>query len=71
MSVDFFIMRPEEKLPALLYFLDNFVKKGKIIVFTATRYHVDYLLAVVGHFYENNCFGIYGKMDLDQRNDSL
>jgi superfamily II DNA/RNA helicase len=69
MRVDFFILRSEEKLPALLFLLEHIVKKGKIIVFASTRYHVDYLLAVMGEMYE--CYGIYGKMDLDQRNEAL
>ena len=62
MSLDFFIIRPDEKIPTLLYFLEHKLN-GKIIIFTATRYHVDYLVAVVGLYYE--CFGIYGKMNVE------
>ena len=48
MKIDFFVVRPEEKVAALLYFLSNVVKNDKVIVFVSTRFHVDYLLALVG-----------------------
>ena len=35
----------------------------------STKYHVDYLLALVGQVYE--CGGIYGKMDMEQRTTAL
>ena len=42
------MVRPEEKISALLYVLDKVVKKEKIIIFASTRFHVDYLLSIVG-----------------------
>jgi ATP-dependent RNA helicase DDX54/DBP10 len=53
----------------LLYLLAQIVKKEKAIIFVSTRFHVDYLLALVGELY--NCFGVYGKMDMDQRTYAL
>jgi len=53
----------------LLYLLANVVKKEKVIVFVSTRFHVDYLLALVGELY--SCFGVYGKMDMEQRSYAL
>ena len=48
MALDFFVVRPQEKVAALLFLLENVVRKKKVIVFVSTRFHVDYLLAVVG-----------------------
>ncbi len=53
----------------MLYLLAQIVKKEKAIIFVSTRFHVDYLLALVGELY--NCFGVYGKMDMDQRTYAL
>lgn len=53
----------------MLYLLANVVKKEKVIVFVSTRFHVDYLLALVGELY--SCFGVYGKMDMEQRSYAL
>ena len=47
MKIDFFVIRPEEKAATLLYLLANIIKKEKVIIFVSTRFHVDYLLALV------------------------
>jgi len=69
MKIDFFVVRPEEKMASLFYVLDKIVKKEKVIIFTSTRFHVDYLMSIVGDVYQ--CYGVYGKMDVDQRTSSL
>lgn len=69
MKIDFFILRPEEKIGALFYVLEKIVKKEKVIIFASTRFHVDYLMSIVSEVYE--CYGVYGKMDMDQRTSSL
>ena len=69
MKIDFFIVRTEEKAAALLYFLANVIKKDKVIVFVSTRFHVDYLLALMGDLH--NCYGVYGKMDMEMRTYAL
>jgi ATP-dependent RNA helicase DDX54/DBP10 len=69
MKIDFMIIRPEEKAALLLYLLANVIKKEKVIVFVSTRFHVDYLLALVGELY--SCYGVYGKMDMEQRSYAL
>lgn len=69
MTIDAFIMRPEDKTSALLYLLEKVIVNKKIIIFASTRYHVDYLMALVGSVYD--CDGIYGKMDMDMRTTSL
>lgn len=69
MKIDFFVVRPEEKVAALLYFLSNVVKNDKVIVFVSTRFHVDYLLALVGELH--TCYGVYGKMDMEMRTFAL
>lgn len=48
MKIDFFVIRQEEKAAALLYLLQNFIKKEKVIIFVSTRFHVDYLMALIG-----------------------
>jgi ATP-dependent RNA helicase DDX54/DBP10 len=45
------------------------VKNDKAIIFASTRFHVDYLLSIIGEIYE--CYGAYGKMDMEQRTYSL
>jgi superfamily II DNA/RNA helicase len=62
MKIDFFVIRPEEKAAILLYLLGSVIKKEKVIVFVSTRFHVDYLVALVGELYA--CYGVYGKMDM-------
>lgn len=53
----------------MLYTLEKIVKKDKVIIFASTRFHVDYLLAVLSELYE--CYGVYGKMDMEQRSYNL
>jgi ATP-dependent RNA helicase DDX54/DBP10 len=69
MKIDFFVIRPEEKAAILLYLLGSVIKKEKVIVFVSTRFHVDYLVALVGELYA--CYGVYGKMDMEQRTYAL
>lgn len=69
MKLDFFVVRPEEKISALLYTMEKIVKNDKAIIFASTRFHVDYLLSVLGELYE--CYGVYGKMDMEQRTYNL
>jgi superfamily II DNA/RNA helicase len=69
MKIDFLVVRPEEKAACLLYLIENVIKKEKVIVFVSTRFHVDYLLALLGGLYQ--CFGVYGKMDMEQRSYAL
>lgn len=69
MKLDFFIVRPEEKISALLYVVEKLVRKDKTIIFASTRFHVDYLLSILGELYE--CYGVYGKMDMEQRTYNL
>lgn len=69
MKIDFFVIRQEEKAAALLYLLQNFIKKEKVIVFVSTRFHVDYLMALIGQLHE--CYGVYGKMDMEMRTYAL
>jgi len=49
--------------------MEKIVKNDKAIIFASTRFHVDYLLAVLGELYE--CYGVYGKMDMEQRTYNL
>lgn len=51
MKLDFFVVRPEEKISALLYIIEKVIKKDKVIIFASTRFHVDYLLAMLGELY--------------------
>ena len=48
MILDAFIMRPIDKAGILLYLLENVVREQKVIIFAATRFHVDYLVSLVG-----------------------
>lgn len=48
MKIDFFVIRPEEKAAILLYLLHYVIKNQKVIIFVSTRFHVDYLMALVG-----------------------
>ena len=52
MTIDAFIVRPEDKVSALFFILEKIALHGKIIVFASTRYHVDYLVALVGSAFE-------------------
>ena len=49
--------------------MEHVVGKQKVIVFVSTRFHVDYLMSIVGEHYE--CQGVYGKMDMDQRTAAM
>lgn len=69
MKIDCLIVRSEEKAAMLLYLLAKVVGKQKVIVFVATRFHVDYLIALLSPLYA--AFGVYGKMDMDQRTSAL
>jgi ATP-dependent RNA helicase DDX54/DBP10 len=69
MTLDAFIVRSGDKIGALLYILEKMLPNEKVIVFASTRFHVDYLVALIGMVTE--CFGIYGKMDVDQRSYAL
>lgn len=69
MKIDFLVLRPDEKMAALFYVLSEIVKKEKVLVFVSTRFHVDYLVALVGEVHK--CIGIYGKMDMEERTSSL
>lgn len=69
MTIDAFVVRPEDKASALFFVLEKIASEGKIIVFVSTKYHVDYLVALVSQVYE--CGGIYGKMDMDLRTSAL
>jgi superfamily II DNA/RNA helicase len=51
MTIDAFIVRPEDKVSALFFILEKIAISGKVIVFVSTKYHVDYLIALVGHVY--------------------
>ena len=46
MSLDFYILRNEEKLSMLLYLLEQ-LQDQKVIVFASTRYQVDFLAALI------------------------
>jgi ATP-dependent RNA helicase DDX54/DBP10 len=63
------VIRPEEKAAILLYLLANVVKRDKAIVFVSTRFHVDYLLSLLGELHD--CYGVYGKMDMEMRTYAL
>lgn len=69
MKIDFFIIRPDEKVGALLYLLERIVKREKVIIFVSTRFHVDFLVSVINEVHP--CFGIYGKMDMEERTSSM
>jgi superfamily II DNA/RNA helicase len=51
MTIDAFVVRPEDKPSALFFILEKLATQGKIIVFASTRYHVDFLVALVGQIY--------------------
>jgi superfamily II DNA/RNA helicase len=50
MIIDAFVIRSEDKISTLFWILEKIVE-GKAIVFVSTRYHVDYLVALVGLSY--------------------
>jgi len=62
-SHSFFYVPSESKDAALLSILD---KSKKTIIFTATRYSVDFILAIMSK-YNYDCRGIYSSMDDDAR----
>lgn len=49
--------------------IEKIVKKEKVIIFASTRFHVDYLLSIISQLYK--CYGVYGKMDMEQRTYNL
>ncbi len=71
LKITFFILRTEEKVPFLLYTLNRIHKRNKIIVFTSTRYHVDYLLTLLQGEKTIKSYGIYGKMTMSERQTTL
>lgn len=46
MSLDFYVLRNEEKVPMLLHLLSE-LQNQKVIVFASTRYQVDFLAALI------------------------
>ncbi len=64
LAVHFFLTKTDEKLASLIYLVKKITRSADetVIVFAATRYHVD-LYEEVFKKYDINCVGIFGKMD--------
>ena len=64
-------MRSADKVPALLFLLNEATKKDETsIIFTATKYHVEYLNSVLKSANYQVAF-VYGTMDMEARTEAL
>jgi len=71
MKLHFFLTKSQTKISSLLYFLkEKHNLTEKTIIFAATRYHVDFLVALLKTFGISSV-GIYGKMDQLSRKDLI
>ena len=53
LKIEFFSVRNKEKDAALMYLLKEFIPAGKqVLVFAATRHHVEYLCALLTQLYQ-------------------
>jgi ATP-dependent RNA helicase DDX54/DBP10 len=69
LDLDFFVVRSEDKLAALVHVLKGFGRQSGI-VFVATRHHVEYLemyLGLIGFL----AIGLFGAMDEEARRKAL
>eukprot|EP01126_Amoeba_proteus_P012860 TRINITY_DN1533_c0_g1_i12.p1 TRINITY_DN1533_c0_g1~~TRINITY_DN1533_c0_g1_i12.p1 ORF type:complete len:809 (+),score=200.11 TRINITY_DN1533_c0_g1_i12:293-2428(+) len=69
LTTHFFLVGMEEKIPGLFFMIKDFIHSGKqILVFAATKHHVEYLHAVFSSLYpEPVSVAIYGRMDPSAR----
>jgi len=71
LKIDFFFCKSSEKIPALLYILNEIIgKEETTIIFAATKYHVEYLNSVLTSAWYEVTF-VYGSLDMEARSDSL
>ena len=71
LKIDFFFVWTADKVPALLFILNEAVKKDETsIIFTATKYHVEYLNSVLTSANYEVAF-VYGTMDMAARTEAL
>ena len=67
LKLSFAVMRQDEKIPALLFYLREVVpEKQQTVVFTATRHHVELLVTVLEHE-GMTVSAVYGSMDMAAR----
>ena len=72
LQMHFFLVKTLEKTPLLIWLLYEKIKKGEqTIVFTSSRYWVDYLEYVFTHVFEIPGSFLYGKMDMGARAEAL
>lgn len=72
LQMHFFLVKTLEKTPLLIYLIYEKIKKGEqTIVFTSSRYWVDYLEYVFKNVFEIPGSFLFGKMDMGARADAL
>lgn len=72
LSMAFFTVRSEEKVAALLFLVEEIInlRKEQVIIFAATRHHVEYLISVL----EKNGLevaSLFGALDAEARNRNM
>jgi ATP-dependent RNA helicase DDX54/DBP10 len=71
LRLGFFLVRSNEKIAALLYFIRNIIPRDQqTILFTATRHHSELLHAIFNKIDVSSAM-IYGNMDQDLRTSNL
>ncbi len=61
------MVRPEERVPCLLYLLEHLVRSRSCLIFCSTRYVVDFLVALLAKLSDLPVEGLHGKMDSEAR----
>jgi len=67
LKVDFMFVWTSDKVPALLFLLNEVVKKDDTtIIFAATKYHVEYLHSICQTAQLESVY-VYGNLDMEAR----
>lgn len=70
LKMDFYMVRGEDKDPALVHLVRNIPFNEQSIIFVSTRHHVEYI-EVLFNLLKISCIGLFGAMDEEARKRAL
>ncbi|OMJ70405.1 hypothetical protein SteCoe_31629 [Stentor coeruleus] len=70
LKMDFYMVRGEDKDPALVHLIRRIPDNEQSIIFVSTRHHVEYI-EVLCNLLKISCVGLFGAMDEEARKQSL
>jgi ATP-dependent RNA helicase DDX54/DBP10 len=71
LKIDFYFMRTNDKIPALLFLLNEIIKKDETtIIFAATKYHVEFIHSILESANFKSCY-VFGSLDMEARTNNL